>query len=193
MNDEARDQEAEVGDQAEAVALLAAMFSGSAGTSLDQVAGPRLWPAVTAEEATERWVELREWVAELIRRFEHLDHHVIPLCWWRHNSHVEALMALRDHERMSYSDSSPPSAAVEWHRAFRDIEARLREWTSTLACGSHHDPRSRPIRNIDEDEWARFVAEDAKHRASSHVPPAEPSTEASQRDDDTTPEDDQDE
>ena len=193
MTDGSRVQEAEVGDQAEAVALLAAMFSGSAGTSLDQVAGPRRWPAVTAEETPRRWGELREWVAELIRRFDHLDHHVIPLCWWRHNSHVEALMALRDHERMSYSDTSPPSAAVEWHRAFRDIEARLREWTSTLACGSHHDPRSRPIRNIGEDEWASFVAEDATHRASSHVPPAEPSTEAPQPDgDDTTPEDEQD-
>src|SRR5487761_1554539 len=58
--------------------------------------------------------------------------------------------------------------------------------------GYYHSPRSRPIRNIDEDGWASFVAEDATHRASSHAPPAEPSTEAPQRDDDTTPEDEQD-
>ncbi len=166
MTDPVQATEGEVRDQAEAVALLAAMFAGSGGAGLDQIAGPLHWPAVTSDDALRQWSELRDWVAELMRRFEHLDHHVIPLCWWRHNSHVEALAALRDQERMSYSDTSPPSAAVEWHRAFRDIEARLREWTATLPCGSCHDPRTRPTPIVDDGEWAAYIAQDAARRSS---------------------------
>lgn len=168
MTGPVQDTEGEVRDQAEAVALLAAMFAGSGGANLDQIAGPLHWPAVTSDDAPRQWSELRDWVAGLMGRFEHLDHHVIPLCWWRHNGHVEALAALRDQERMSYSDTSPPSAAVEWHRAFRDIEARLREWTATLPCGSCHDPRTRPTPTVEEGEWAAFVAEDAARRSAEY-------------------------
>ncbi len=164
--------------------MLAAMFAGHGGTDLDQIAGPVLWPAVAAADAAQQWSELRDWVEALIRRFAHVDHHVIPLCWWRHNEHVEALLALRDHERMCYSDTSPPSAAVEWHRAFRDIEGRLREWTSALPCGSHHDPRPRPPRTVVEDEWAAFVAEDATVRAPSKGRRTEPNTEGPASDSD---------
>lgn len=165
-------------DQAEALALLGAMFAGKGAASPGQAAGPVLWKAMTAEDAESKWSELRVWVEELVQRFEHLDHHVIPLCWWRHNGHVEALVALRDHERLSYSNASAPSAAVDWHRAFRDVEARLREWTATLPCGSHHDSRARPARKVDEDEWAAFVAEDAALRPASQTPPAQPEADS---------------
>lgn len=166
MTDPVHDTEGEVHDQAESVALLAAMLAGSGGANLDQIAGPLHWPAVTSDDAPRQWSELRDWVAGLVRRFEHLDHHVIPMCWWRHNGHVEALAALRDQERMSYSDTSPPSAAVEWHRAFRDIEARLREWTAILPCGSCHDPRTRPTPTVDDGEWEAYIAQDAGRRSS---------------------------
>lgn len=137
----------------------------------DDLDGPLFWPKVPADKATTAWRELSGWVEQLIERFPHLDHHTIPMCWWRHNGHVEALAALRDHERMCYSDSSPLTAGVEWHRAFRDIEARLREWTSTLACGSVHDPRPRPGRVNDTTEWAEHVVADSKRRAESQTSP----------------------
>lgn len=133
----------------------------------EDILGPLYWPDVLAANANATWTELRRWVDELLERFPHLDHHVIPTCWWRHNGHVEALAALRDHQRTCYDDSSPPSAAMEWHRAFRDIEARLREWTSTLACGATHDPRGRPSRATDEKEWSQFVEADSERRAQN--------------------------
>ena len=82
------------------------------------------WPDLPPGEAHDEWEALRAWVEQLVVRFAHLDHHVIPRCWFRHNGHVEALVALRDQERVNYSDTAPGSAAVDWHRAFRDIEAR---------------------------------------------------------------------
>jgi hypothetical protein len=57
-----------------------------------------------------------------------------------------------------------PTAAVDWHRAFRDIEARLRDWTGQLACGATHEPRSRHSRAIDPSEWDKFVHDDASLR-----------------------------
>ncbi|MHB8335666.1 MAG: hypothetical protein ACYDEH_12335, partial [Acidimicrobiales bacterium] len=65
-----------------------------------------------------------------------LDYHVVPLCWFRHESHVVALQALRDHERIAYDRDSPGSSAVDWHRALRDISALLRQFSSNLRCST---------------------------------------------------------
>jgi hypothetical protein len=148
---------------------LAALFGTDGLPDLDEVEGPLRWPDLPADDASAEWHNLRAWVERLLERFGHLDHHVIPLCWWRHNGHVEALAALRDHERICYADSSPATAAVDWHRAFRDIESRLREWTGVLPCGSTHDPRVRSLRPLDQDEWATFVATDAEQRRQSAI------------------------
>lgn len=170
-----KNNETELGPKAraDADAAIEALFGADGPPDFDDIDGPLCWPKVPAAEAAEAWEELRRWVEQLLERFSHLDHHAIPMCWWRHNGHVEALVALRDHERMCYFDSSPPTAGVEWHRAFRDIEARLREWTSTLACGSAHDPRPRPDRVTDPREWEEFVAADTHRRAEAQPPAGE--------------------
>ncbi len=123
----------------------------SAGRCTGRANPPRTSPTT--------WPTLREWVEELVERFAHLDHTVIPVCWWRHNSHIEALQALKDHERVSYADSANGTAAVEWHRAFLVIETRLREWTGWSGCASGHKDPIRQRRDIDEAEWEEHVAE----------------------------------
>ena len=72
----------------------------------------------------------------------HIDARVIPPCWARHNGMVEALTALRDLERDCYSHKAPPSAAVDWFRGFREIEARLIELAALTNCTAreHRDP-----------------------------------------------------
>ena len=157
--------------RASADAAIEALFGADGPPDFDDLAGPLPWWQIATSESTQAWEELRAWVERLLERFPHLDHHAVPVCWWRHNGHAEALAALRDHERMCYSDTSPPTAGVEWHRAFRDIEARLREWTSTLACGSVHVPRTRPARPTDPAEWDEFVADDTRRRAASQLRP----------------------
>jgi hypothetical protein len=151
----------------DAEAAIEALFGTDGLPDLDDVSGPTHWPSVPAGDVADEWAALRGWVEQLQARFSHLDHHVIPLCWWRHNGHVEALVALRDYEQASYTDTALPTAGVEWHRAFRDIESRLREWTSTLSCGSIHDPRNRPAPAADSAEWDQFVAADTQGRAGT--------------------------
>src|SRR4051794_8502857 len=107
----------------------------------EDVPTPTCWPQVCADNAGEEWEALQAWVEELKHRFHHLDHHVIPSCWLQHNEHVEALVALRDQERMSFSDNAPATAPIDWFRALRDITALMRSWTSELPCGTTHAER----------------------------------------------------
>lgn len=122
------------------------------------------WPSVPAVDAEAEWNELRSWVEDLQGRFEHLDHHVIPPCWWRHNGHVEALCALRDHEAVSFSESAPASAPLDWLRALRDVTAVLRSWTGELACGATHQEPLARLRLTDTDGWEAHVATDTARR-----------------------------
>ncbi|MHB1533914.1 MAG: hypothetical protein ACYC1D_04730 [Acidimicrobiales bacterium] len=151
------------------LSALAALFGAGGPPDLDNVTSPVHWPSLPAADTRAEWGELRSWVDNLTERFGHLDHHVIPLCWWRHNGHVEALQALRDHERVSYSETAPGTAGVDWHRAFRDIEGRLREWTAQLPCGARHEQRPTRLRLTTDDGWRAFVDADESRREDAAV------------------------
>ena len=98
-----------------------------------QLAGPVHWPSLTQTERLQAFSDLREWVEQLVDRFA-IEIRVIPPCWHRHNGMVEALSALRDHERMSFSDHGSPTGAVDWFRAFREIELRLMDLAARTQC-----------------------------------------------------------
>jgi hypothetical protein len=154
------------GEQLSALAKL----RGTDGLlDFDEISGPLHWPNLSADEALREWPVLRSWVEALGARFSHLDHHVIPRCWFLHNGHVEALAALRDQERINYSETAPGTAGVDWHRAFRDVEGRLREWTAQLACGATHEYRTRQGQSATVDEWDAFVEEDVERRSRDAV------------------------
>ena len=101
-----------------------------------QLAGPVHWPSLTETERIQGFADLREWVEQLVDRFA-IEIRVIPPCWYRHNGMVEALSALRDHERACYAETASPTGAVDWFRALRDIEARLIELASKTQCSAH--------------------------------------------------------
>jgi hypothetical protein len=145
--------------------ILEAMGLRSAALpSLEDIPAATHWPSIPAGKAAREWQELREWVERLQQRFAHLDHHVIPPCWWRHNEHVEALAALRDHERVSYLASAPATAPVEWMRALRDIAALLRSWTGESPCGATHQESPARLRSSRLDGWDEHLAADVNHR-----------------------------
>jgi hypothetical protein len=149
----------------ERLSALAKLFETDGLLDLDEITGPIHWLDLSADEAVREWPALRTWVERLMARFSHLDHHVIPRCWFLHNAHVEALSALRDQERVNYGETAPSTAGVDWHRAFRDIEARLREWTAQLACGATHEPRTRQAHVTTAGQWDAFVQEDVECRS----------------------------
>ncbi len=133
------------------------------------VPAPTHWPSLPSADAAAEWNELRAWVETLQGRFAHLDHHVIPRCWWLHNDHVEALAALRDHEHSSFAPSAPATAPVDWFRAVRDITALLKAWTADLGCGATHTDSPTRLRATDSGEWDRFVTADVTRRIEAEI------------------------
>ena len=158
------------GDRAgERLSALAKLFETNELLDIDEISGPIHWPDLAADEAAREWPALRSWVERLIERFTHLDHHVIPRCWFLHNGHVEALAALRDQEWVNYGETALGTAGVDWHRAFRDVEGRLREWTGQLACGAVHEVRTHQVRSSDSVEWDKLVNDDVSSRDARAV------------------------
>ena len=153
-------------DEDDGASALGRLFAADGPPDLEEglFAGPLYWPAIPAADIEREFRDLRAWVQELLERFEHLDHKAIPPCWWRHNGHVEALQALRDHERMSYAESSPGQAATSWHREFQFVEARLREWTAYYGCAQDHRSASRQPRLIDEEAWEAHLRAERQRR-----------------------------
>lgn len=99
-----------------------------------RLAGPTHLPSLTTGER-QRFVadQLTPWVEQLVKRFD-LDIRVVPPCWANHNGMVEALSALRDHERACFSETAAPTAALDWFRALHEIEARLVSQGAATRC-----------------------------------------------------------
>lgn len=127
---------------------------------VDAAASPTCWTRLTADEAAEEWPALRAWAEQLQRRFPHALR--LPTCWWKHNDLVEILAALRDHERGAYASSATPSSAIDWHRAFREVEARMEIWIKRFGCAV--PGREHPT-GTDESAWRAFVDADIASRA----------------------------
>lgn len=143
-------------------------FAGEA-VELDAIPVVTHWPSVPAADAEAEWKDLHDWVVNLRRRFDHLDHHVIPACWWLHNEHVEAIAALRDHERLSFAENAPATAPVDWFKALRDIGMLLRTWTAELACGPTHRDPSAGVEVIDTADWEAHVSADVQRRHQAAI------------------------
>jgi hypothetical protein len=124
---------------------------------------PIAWISLTPDEAAEEWDSLREWVTNIRDRFPNMTR--LPDCWYRHNELVEALSALRDHERACFAPNSHASGPVEWHRAFREMEARMETWVKRFTCnvpGRGHDvPGSA---DGEAASWNEFVEADVARR-----------------------------
>jgi len=169
--DDDRDDELEV-DEDEGRDALTRLFAADGPSDLDDelFAGPLYWPGLPATDIAEAFTELRDWVQALLARYEHLDHRAIPPCWFRHPGHVEALQALRDHERGTFAESSPAQAAASWQREFQFIEMRLREWTGYYGCDqtNHKTPARRP-QPENEDEWGDMLADEQVRRRQREV------------------------
>src|SRR5579875_1233426 len=151
-------------------AALNRLFAADGPADLDEgvFQGPLYWPRIPAVDIEAELRDLYVWVDGLLQRFEHLDHKVIPPCWWLHNGHVEALAALRDSEHSAYTDASPGGAGVSWHRDFQLIEARLRDWTALYGCTAK-EHKARAIVKVSDaapgtPEWEAHVASERQMR-----------------------------
>lgn len=130
---------------------------GTAGSPTD-------WRHLPPSEAEDEWAELQAWVKWLKDRYA-LDHRVVPPCWYLHDALVDLLAALRDHHEYSFGQLQPATAAAEWHRVFRDLEPRLRDWASRTGCTrDQHRPDLTVDWPDDAARWKAHVAHDKQQR-----------------------------
>ena len=103
--------------------------------------GPVHLPSLLERDRTRALAELGTWVDQLMLRFS-IEPRVIPPCWRKHNGMVEALFALRDHERASYAASASPTAGVDWLRALHDVTHFIADLNAVTMCSGreHRDP-----------------------------------------------------
>ena len=136
---------------------VATSTTASSPIASSEARSPIHWPSLGPFDAQREWPELRAWVDEMRARYRGLDSYVVPACWFEHESLIVALQALRDHERVAYDTTSPGSSGTDWHRAYRDVTAMLRQFTADLRCG--HGPEY-----ADEELFNEFVANDIARR-----------------------------
>ena len=131
---------------------------------LGEQTGPTHWPSLLPDEARPAWADLRDWVEHLVDRFG-LETRVVPPCWYRHNTLVESLSALRDLERICFAPNASPAGAVDWFRGLREIEHRMSEAGARTQC-SVNEHRPDPPRSCPTDEanWQTFIEADVASR-----------------------------
>jgi hypothetical protein len=94
-----------------------------------------------------------------------LDHRIIPPCWYQHPALIDLLTALRDHHRLAYDPVQPASGATDWHRTFRDLEPRLRDWASRTSCTPDTHRLDQPIPAPDDSvHWEQHQHADIRRR-----------------------------
>jgi hypothetical protein len=131
---------------------------------LGEQTGPTHWPSLLPDEARPAWAELRDWVEDLVDRFA-LETRVVPPCWYRHNTLVESLSALRDHERICFAPSASPAGAVDWFLALREVEQRMIHACARTQCSvNEHRPDSARPWSTGQGPWQAFVEADAADR-----------------------------
>ena len=131
---------------------------------LGEQQGPTHWPSLLPDESCAAWAELRGWVESLVDRFG-IETRVVPPCWYQHNTLVESLSALRDHERICFAPNASPTGAVDWFRALREIEHRMTEACARTQCSvNEHRPDPPRAWTTDQGPWQAFVEADLRDR-----------------------------
>jgi hypothetical protein len=163
----------DVGDDAE-LSEFTDMVSAALGG--DEFPRPVDWSTLTAAERRTELCRLRPWVAELVRIWP-VSRDVVPPCWYRHESLIRVLSALRDAYLTAFHATQAASAAADWMQVWDATEERLRRWVSRSGCksGEHHPDRiQRWVTDPDAAtaaaaEFDRFVEDDLGRRSAEEL------------------------
>ena len=133
----------------------------------------------TSLSAAERRTELRRlwpWVIELVRTWP-VSRDVVPPCWYRHESLIRILSALRDAYLTAFHATQAASAAADWMQVWDATEERLRRWVARAGCKSseHHPDRIQrwvtdPVEYaVTARQFEAFVEADFERRSAEEL------------------------
>lgn len=121
----------------------------------------RPWHMLTAEQAEQRWLELRAWVDWFVVRND-VGPKEVPDCWFLHGGLVDELEALR----WAWIDTNKPDSRgvdpIWWREAVHRARTRWPLFNPN-GCGTAHT-ETRPRATTGEREWEMFLAEELSDR-----------------------------
>lgn len=132
-------------------------------------ASPVNWWTLTGDERAMTLEVLREWVPELVRRYDGLLEQVIPPCWWRHEPMIQELLGLFQYRnQQQVLPTAPPGAMQDFHYQFDLSIRRLRSWTAEAGCTSaNHEeirvPRWADPSTVEHARWAALLEEEIEN------------------------------
>ncbi|MFI9584115.1 hypothetical protein ACIHCQ_20235 [Streptomyces sp. NPDC052236] len=138
---------------------------------------PIRWETLTGEQRRAAWLELDEFVTELVER--HGMQQYIRPCWWRHGFAVEELTALYSARLVAFANDSDASMPSWWQDLLERIQKRLKltfgkcrdgHAELELRAWRSEEDRSRFLRMVEEES-----AEPQRDQSPPPVPPARPS------------------
>jgi hypothetical protein len=175
MDDETIDDELNSGDVTDGeLSEFDDMVSAALGGG--EFPRPVDWSTLSAAERRTELRRLWPWVSELVRCWP-VSRDVVPPCWYRHESLIRILSALRDAYLTAYHATQAASAAADWMQVWDAAEDRLRRWVSRAGCKSseHHPDRiQRWVTDPEEaaatvTEFEGFVAADFERRSAEEL------------------------
>ena len=153
----------------------------SAALGAGEFPRPVDWSALSAADRQEEMRRLWPWVAELVRTWP-VSRDVVPPCWFRHESLIRILSALRDAYLTAYHATQAASAAADWMLVWDATEERLRRWVSRSGCksGEHHPDRIQRwvVEEVEasatKDAFEAYVAADFERRSAEELDAVDP-------------------
>jgi hypothetical protein len=134
------------------------------------------WSTLSAAERRTELRRLWPWVIKLVRTWP-VSRDVVPPCWYRHESLIRILSALRDAYLTAYHATQAASAAADWMQVWDATEERLRRWVARSGCksGEHHPDRiqrwvtDRTECAVTAREFEAFVEADFDRRSAEEL------------------------
>ena len=127
----------------------------------DHKALRRPWHLLTAEQAEQRWNDLRTWVDWLVVR-NNVGPKEIPDCWYLHTGLVDELDALR----WAWLDTTKPESKgtdpVWWREALHRARTRWPLFNPNGCATTHTETRARALAG--QRAWKDFLAKELAGR-----------------------------
>jgi hypothetical protein len=137
-------------------------------TGLGDYAHPVDWSALSPTRRQDELRRLWPWVNELARSWP-VARDLLPPCWYRHESLIRVLSALRDAHLTAFELTQAASAAADWMHVWDATEERLRRWVARAGCRSEHHS-DRPQRWVADERVAAVAAEEFEQFCASEFP-----------------------
>lgn len=131
---------------------------------------PINWATIDPEARLLAIEELSVFVADQVLAFPHLDHRLIPPCWYKHDAYVRVLGAAKGAYDGYHSDKGGPTGPMNFYTEWVRLWPELRMLGAV--CQPTHEPDAPQLWAVNFDPQVT-PAQISRELAAEQNPPAE--------------------